>query len=79
MSAITFLVFGTDKLLAIKNKRRVPEKHLVSLSLFGGGVGAVLGIKLFRHKTKHPLIVIPAVFGAILNIAIIALTIYFEI
>ncbi len=50
---IVFCVYGYDKRCAIKDKWRVPEKVLIGLALFGGSVGAYLGMMVFRHKTKH--------------------------
>lgn len=49
---ITFFVFGYDKYLARTNRRRVSEKTLLKLALFGGSVGAVFAQKIFRHKSK---------------------------
>ncbi|MBR3587988.1 MAG: DUF1294 domain-containing protein [Clostridia bacterium] len=54
ISIITFAVFGIDKLKAVKDKRRTPEKVLFLLSIIGGSVGAILGMYTFRHKTKKP-------------------------
>lgn len=54
ISIITFAVFGIDKLKAIKDKWRIPEKVLFLLSIIGGSVGALLGMYTFRHKTKKP-------------------------
>ncbi len=42
-----------DKKAAIENKYRTSERHLFSIALFGGALGSVLGMKKFRHKTKH--------------------------
>lgn len=58
VNALALLVYGSDKLLAkLKAKhprvRRVPEKTLLLLAAFGGGLGAWLGMELFRHKTQH--------------------------
>ena len=58
MNLITFFVFGLDKWKAkrkAKNEavRRVPEKTLFLLSILGGSVGALLGMKVFHHKTLH--------------------------
>ena len=50
---VVFCVYGYDKRCAIKDKWRVPEKVLIGLALFGGSVGAYLGMTIFRHKTKH--------------------------
>jgi|GEM_PF-1014447 len=49
---ITFFVFGYDKYLARTNRRRVSEKMLLNLALFGGSIGAVFAQKIFRHKSK---------------------------
>ncbi len=54
ISIITFAVFGIDKLKAVKDKWRIPEKVLFLLSIIGGSVGAILGMYTFRHKTKKP-------------------------
>lgn len=52
INIITFAIFGIDKLKAIKDKWRIPEKILFLLSIIGGSVGALLGMYIFRHKTK---------------------------
>lgn len=44
----------TDKHKARKNKWRIPERTLIATALLGGSVGCILGMKLFHHKTKHP-------------------------
>ena len=54
----TFFIFGRDKWKA-KDKeahektRRVPEKTLFLLSALGGSVGALLGMRVWHHKTLH--------------------------
>ena len=58
INALALLFYGVDKLLSkIKAKhpsvRRIPEKTLLLLAAFGGGIGAWLGMELFRHKTQH--------------------------
>ena len=54
-TAITFLVFGWDKLCARAKWRRIPEGTLLTLALIGGSPGALAGQRLFRHKTtKQP-------------------------
>lgn len=52
VNALSFVVFGWDKMCAENNRRRVPEAHLLLLALFGGALGALLGQQVFRHKTK---------------------------
>lgn len=53
MSAVSFVVMGADKRRAKLGARRVPEKTLFLLAALGGGVGGTLGMRVFRHKTKH--------------------------
>lgn len=53
-----FLAFGLDKLKAKRKEshertRRIPEKTLFLLSAVGGSVGALLGMKVWHHKTLH--------------------------
>ena len=53
---------GWDKFCARHDMRRVPEKTLLVLGLCGGGVGGLIGMQAFHHKTRKP--VFWAVFGA---------------
>ena len=53
VNLVTFTVYGVDKAKARRGAWRVPEKTLFLLPLLGGSLGALLGMKVFRHKTKH--------------------------
>ncbi len=53
VNAITFVAFGIDKMKAKAGSWRISEKTLLGLSLVGGSLGGFLGMKSFRHKTKH--------------------------
>ena len=50
---VTITEYGVDKAKARRGAWRVPEKTLFLLPLLGGSVGALLGMLVFRHKTKH--------------------------
>lgn len=54
MIVITFLAFGIDKYYAVKQKWRVKEPTLFTLSILFGAVGAVIGMLMFRHKINKP-------------------------
>lgn len=43
-----------DKSKAIRNQWRISESKLLLVSIVGGNIGSLLGMNLFRHKTKHP-------------------------
>lgn len=53
MNLIAFLLMGYDKRCAQKGRWRVPEKGLFLAAALFGAVGGVLGMQVFRHKTKH--------------------------
>ncbi len=53
INALAFLLMLIDKEKAKKNRWRIPEKTLMAVALVGGSIGAVMGMKLFHHKTKH--------------------------
>lgn len=54
INLLTFCVYGADKRRAkIPGARRVPEKTLFALALLLGSPGALLGMQVFRHKTRH--------------------------
>jgi uncharacterized membrane protein YsdA (DUF1294 family) len=50
---LVFAMFGIDKYKAARGKWRISEKALLICSFLMGGVGAMLGMSAFRHKTKH--------------------------
>ena len=53
LNLLAFLLCGIDKWKAKKGRWRIPEKTLFLLALLGGSIGLLLGMKVFRHKTKH--------------------------
>jgi uncharacterized membrane protein YsdA (DUF1294 family) len=58
INLVTFLTFGLDKLKAKRKEkrekiRRIPEKTLFLLAILGGSVGALLGMRVWHHKTLH--------------------------
>ena len=71
VNLVTFTVYGVDKAKARRGAWRVPEKTLFLLPLLGGSIGALLGMRAFRHKTKHWYFVwgIPAILLAQIALA----------
>jgi len=64
INVLTFLLYGIDKWKARRGKWRIPEETLIWLAIVGGSIGALLGMYLFRHKTRHKKFTlgIPAIF-----------------
>lgn len=52
LSFVTFIVYWVDKSAAQNGSRRISEKTLHLLALFGGWPGALLAQQKLRHKTK---------------------------
>ena len=53
INLITFLTFGADKRRAKRDQWRIRERTLFLLAVIGGSVGALLGMYVFHHKTRH--------------------------
>ena len=53
INIVTFLVYGIDKLKAKQGSWRISEATLLILAVIGGSIGALLGMKIWRHKTMH--------------------------
>ena len=71
INIISFIVYGVDKTLARKKSFRVSEYSLFILSLFGGGIGSLLGMRLFHHKTKKKVFWIVNIITSIIWIIIV--------
>jgi uncharacterized membrane protein YsdA (DUF1294 family) len=54
INLFAFSMMGYDKQRSKKRKRRVPERHLFIYAFIGGSIGALIGMRVFRHKTQHP-------------------------
>lgn len=53
LNLLAFLLMGLDKAKARRHRWRIPEKTLFLSAILGGSIGAIAGMQLFRHKTKH--------------------------
>ena len=79
ITLVTFFVFGWDKLCAKRDKRRVPEGTLFLLALLGGSIGALLGMRVFHHKTLHKSFTIGIPLILILQVIVpLGLYVYFN-
>lgn len=76
---VGFMLMGIDKQRAKKRGFRIPEATLFTAAIFGGSIGAWIGMYLFRHKTQHWYFVygLPMIL-TLQIIAISALLFYYE-
>lgn len=70
INIVTFILYGWDKLCAKKGWWRIPEKVLLGFAFFGGSFGALLGMRIFHHKTKHKKFTILVPLFQLLHIAL---------
>ena len=70
VNLLAFALYGIDKLKAKKGAGRIPESTLLLVAFLGGSLGALLGMELFRHKTKHAKFKVLVPLFLILHIAL---------
>lgn len=78
INIIAFFLMGIDKKKAQNGAWRIPEKTLFLSALLGGSIGAIAGMQLFRHKTKHRTFVIGMPTILIVQILLAAAYFYFR-
>ena len=76
MSLIGLILYGADKARAKRGAWRIPEKVLLGVSFFGGAVGGLLGMLLFRHKTRHWYFWAVNLVGLLWQIAVLCIPLY---
>ena len=52
-NAAAFVMYGIDKAKAKRGAWRISEAALLLIAAVGGSIGAIAGMVIFRHKTKH--------------------------
>lgn len=73
VNVLALALMGLDKSKARRGARRIPERTLFLTAAIGGSVGAIAGMFLFHHKTRHLSFVLglPAILLAQLTAALI--------
>ena len=72
-----FSMYGIDKSKAKRGSRRISEKTLLVSAVFMGGLGALLGMYVFRHKTKHAMFMIGVPLALIFNIVVVVAIVWY--
>lgn len=76
LNLIVFAMYGIDKRKAQRDKWRISESTLILSAFCMGGLGALIGMKKFRHKTKNMKFKILVPLALISNIAIVAVVVW---
>ena len=53
INIVAFFLYGIDKWKARHDKWRITEARLLWIAVAGGSIGALLGMKVWHHKTQH--------------------------
>lgn len=53
VNIVGFAMMGIDKQKAIRGAWRISEASLFFSAIIGGSFGCILGMQIFRHKTRH--------------------------
>jgi len=67
-----FAIYALDKRKAKNNQMRIKESTLIACAFLMGGIGAILGMRILRHKTQKPKFTVSVPLAVLLNLAIIA-------
>ena len=73
INLLVWILYGIDKYKAIKKYYRISEKRLIIMSALGP-IGGLIGMFLFRHKTRKPLFRILVPLFLLIHIAILILS-----
>ncbi len=71
MNLAGFICMAVDKSKSRRNKWRIPEAILFLFAIFGGSIGCLIGMRIFRHKTQKPRFYIGMPVIAIMQILLI--------
>jgi len=76
---VTFFLYYSDKRKAEKKQWRIKERTLILVAFLMGGLGALLGMYLLRHKTQHTSFKVLVPIGLVINLAVVGVLVYFFI
>ncbi len=72
---VVMLFYASDKRKAKRGAWRTPEATLIALAWALGGVGAMIGMYGFRHKTKHIKFIIAVPLAFVVQLALIVFSV----
>ena len=77
MNLVSFALMGIDKRRARRGAWRISERALFMMTACFGGLGGVLGMKVFHHKTQHWYFRVFFPVLLVLQIAILAIGVHY--
>jgi len=77
---LTFALYGIDKAKAKRGSQRIKEATLILVAYAMGGLGALLGMSVFRHKTRKTVFRVLVPLAFVLNfVVLVVLHMYFGV
>jgi len=73
LNLVSFVLCGLDKHFAKTKKYRISEKTLLLWGALFGSLGLIMGMVVFRHKTRHIKFVIAAPVFFVVHVIVMAL------
>ena len=70
MSLIELILFSYDKVASASSRFRIPVYTLMIRIGFGGALGALASMFLYRHKNTKMFFKIPIYFSAVIQLAL---------
>ena len=77
INVVTFFLYGIDKRKVKRSKWRIEESTLLWWAVLGGSIGAILGIKIWHHKTQRKKFAVGVPMILLTQIMIIGLIYYY--
>jgi len=79
VNALGLMIMLVDKHNAVHGLSRIPERGIWTVTVLGGSLGCLLGMHLFRHKTKKCRfrLGIPLIFAV--QLLFVLLLVYFHL
>ena len=71
LSLVAFFLYAVDKSRARRGAWRIRESLLLGVGFVGGALGALLAMRIFRHKTKHGYFYVVNYLGLVWQIALL--------
>ena len=71
ISFVNFIMYGADKRAAVRGKWRIPDRVLWGVWLWGGALGGIFGMIVFRLKTKKAAFIIVNACGLLYQAGIL--------
>ena len=73
INVVAFILMAVDKSRARRHRWRIPERTLFLSAVLGGSLGALLGMLLLWHKTRHKMFVLGMPALLVLHIVLLTL------